>query len=47
MNWFMVLTAATQYAASVYGFYQGGQWRVATMNALVATANLVLAGAHA
>lgn len=44
MNWLMVAVGIMQGGAGFYGFYIGQNWRVNTMNILVATANVLLAG---
>jgi len=46
VNWFMVAVGVLQAGAWVYGLAQG-DWRIGTMNLLVAGANIVLAGARA
>lgn len=43
MNWFMVAVGMMQAFAGVWGFFTG-PWRIAVMNLLVASANIVLAG---
>jgi hypothetical protein len=40
----MVAVGVVQYGAAIYGALTGGPWRVAVMNTLVATANVILAG---